>query len=361
MVTVVDDTLREGMQTPGLMFSKSEKLRVAEGLLRAGVTRLVVSYPPAHRSEEKVTLGALKLSRRLRTRAEIFGLGRAVFADVDKIASTGAHIALHLPFDGRYEEALAACEYAKKQFPDRLLSVALVDVASFPLQHLLSVARKFDNAKADCIELPDTTGSLHPVEYGKIIGKIKSNVSAKVSVHCHNDMGLAVANSLSGIEEGADYVDCTVLGLGERNGICDLAVVVEALETRGVRTGIRVNEIKRVYIMVNKIVRRKLNLTLLTSNYPIYGAFLRTHTAGTHALDEERFRGTKFSVNVYCGKALIRKILRQTHLKGMSDSALSTIVGQVKGECARTGRALSYERVIEIADSIVAGGVTHSP
>ncbi len=337
MVGVVDDTLREGMQTPGLMFSREERLRIAEGLLRAGVRRLIVSYPPAHLSECEAASAITILAGSMGQGFEVFGLGRALEKDVDRVAATGANIAVHLPFDGRYEEALKAVRYAKDVYPDRLVSVGLVDVGSYSV---------------DGLRLPDTTGTLYPARYTEIVRSVKSVVGAEVSVHCHNDKGLAVANSLAGVEGGADMVECTVLGLGERNGIADLAVVAGALEAHGENVGIDLDKLRGVYDLVNGIVTQKLGFGLLLDNYPLFGGFLGVHTAGTH-VGSEKFPGERYSVNVYTGRRMIRRILSAAGFRSISEDELSTLVAKVKDECALTGRALSYDRVLEMARQIV--------
>ncbi len=346
MVELMDDTLREGMQTPGVMFSAQEKLTISRMLVDVGVKTLEVSYPSAHKSEQNATKSILSDLRG--TRTSIFGLGRALPGDIDAIASTGANIALHLPFNGSNDEALKACRYARDQYPDRKLAVALVDVGSYGPASLLTTVKGFDRAGVDCLELPDTKGVLYPSRYGNIVRKVKENVSALVIAHCHNDRGLAVANSLAGVEAGADIVDCTVLGLGERNGIADIAVIADALEREGVRTGVSLRRLESVYRKVNKILLRKTGVPFLTANSPIYGEHLTTHTAGTHASSSAQFDTKRFSVNVYCGTAMIRRILSSKG-KDFPDYILRETVAEVKDESSTTGRTISYQRVNQIA------------
>ncbi|WP_126450580.1 hypothetical protein [Sulfodiicoccus acidiphilus] len=216
-VEVSDDTLREGMQTPGLMFSIEEKLTIAQAPKEAGVRRMVVAHPPAHVSEVEATR---EIVRRV-TDVKVFGLGRALRSDVDAIASTGANVSIHLPFEGGYERALEACKYTKDRYPNLELSVGLVDVSSYSHERLVRTAVEFEGAGADVIELPDTTGRLTPRRYGDLVRRVREAVSCKLSVHCHDDRGLAVANSLAGVEAGAELVEAAVMGLGERNGIAD--------------------------------------------------------------------------------------------------------------------------------------------
>jgi 2-isopropylmalate synthase len=346
MIEIMDDTLREGMQTPNVMFTEKEKVLVARNLFDAGIRRLIISYPPAHSSEQSVTRTILREEKA--QKSAVFGMGRAIVGDVEIIASTGANIALHLPMDGTYDKALEACKYAKDRYPERKVAIGLVDVGSFAIEKLIEIAKEFDSAGVDTIELPDTTGSLLPKKYGDIVRIIKSEVSTSISAHCHNDNGLAVANSLAAAEAGADIIDCTVLGLGERNGIADIAVVSEALARQGFNSGINGEKLRETYQAVDRILHDKMGISFLSPNYPLYGSFLPIHTAGTHA-EPGKFKATQFSVNVYCGKALIRKILLSKNIE-IPDATLAKVTTKVKDECVTSGKALTYDRVQQIAE-----------
>jgi isopropylmalate/homocitrate/citramalate synthase len=346
-IQIMDDTLREGMQTPRVMFTKQEKLLIAKRMLEAGVRRFIVSYPSAHISEEEVTKAIVEEAKD----AMVFGLGRAIKQDVDIIASTGANIAIHLPFDGKYEKALESCRYAKDRYPEKQLAVALVDVGSYSLENLVEMARAFEKSGAETLELPDTTGSLNPSKYHKIIKKIKREVSCMITAHCHNDEGLAVANSIAAVEAGADIVDCTVLGLGERNGIADIAILCKAIESSGLSCKIEMNKLKEVYLLLKEILYQKTGINFLSPNYPIFGEFVSIHTAGTHADSEQKFRAERFSVNVYCGRALIKKILQARGIE-LDELSIARITSRVKDECASTGMTLNYEQVERIAREV---------
>ncbi|MEM3197662.1 MAG: LeuA family protein [Candidatus Parvarchaeota archaeon] len=350
-IQIMDDTLREGMQTPHVMFTKEEKLMIAKRMFDAGVRRFMVSYPSSHVSEQQVTSEIL----RNLGKATVFALGRAIKQDIDIIASTGSNIAIHLPFTGRYEEALESCRYAKDRYAERQLSVALVDIGSYSLDNLVKMAKDFEKNGADVLELPDTTGILNPKRCYEIIKRVRKEVSCIITAHCHNDGGLAVANSLAAFEAGADVIDCTALGLGERNGIADIAIVSNAIESSGIDLGINIEKLKDVYTFLNEILYKKTGINFISPNYPLFGEFVSIHTAGTHADSQEKFRADRFSVNVYCGKALIRKILESKGIM-LDDATVAKITSRVKDECADTGKALGYDRVEIIAKEVMKFG-----
>ncbi len=345
LIVVKDDTLREGMQTPGLMFSFKEKTEIATALVASGLRRMVVSYGPAHKSEAEIARTLV----RDHGGVEIFSMGRTVKEDIDAIASTGANLALTTPFDGTYEKALDSVKYAKETYPDRILSIGLIDIGAIPVERLVAMARAFDRLQVDVLELPDTTGRLAPREYGSRIRKVKESVSAKIGVHCHNDHGMAIGNAIAGIEAGADEVDGTVLGLGERNGIADLAIVVDYLELHGISTGIDAQRLRGVYEKVAEIVKRKTGLETLDARYPVFGSFLGIHTAGTHATNPEKFAGS-YSVSVYCGRKMISEIASHRGIE-MDDATLSKVVALVKDTSAEEGRCIGFDEVVQMAQA----------
>ncbi|MDH2900840.1 MAG: hypothetical protein PXY39_07685 [archaeon] len=348
MPIIKDDTLREGMQTPGVMFTPKEKMEIATRLVRCGLRRLLVSYAPAHSSEVIFTSD---LVERTKTQnVQVFSLGRGIKEDVDVIASTGANISITTPFDGTYSKTLDAARYSKDRYPDRLLTVGLTDVASYSNNSLADVAKEFDKAGVDFLELPDTTGKLHPSRYGQIIRDVRKQITAKIAVHCHNDYGLSIANSLAGIEAGADEIDATVLGLGERNGIADLLIIAKSLELQGVRTGVDVPGLEEIYQFVNDLFRSKTKNSVLNDRYPVIGSFLKVHTAGTHATNVNKFAGA-YSVNVYCGRSLVKSILSEYRIF-LREDQLSRLVTAIKDLSAAEGRVLSYDEVVSLSRKI---------
>ena len=342
-----DDTLREGLQTPGFSFTIDEKLKMAELLGNSGITRALVSYPSAHSSEEETTR---KIVERKYFR-EVFGLGRTLEADIERIYATGANISLHLPFTLEdLGSVLKAIRYASAK--GRIVEVGLVDVTRYTDKELVSLAIKVSEAGADVIQLPDTKGLATPSRMRNIVELVKKNVSSQLEVHCHNDNGSSVANAWAGFESGADYVDCSVFGIGERNGITDIASIVRIMELDGRKTGINFPALAKCYEYIHDLILEKIGLSLFDANFPVFGENSSFHTAGTHAASSEVFTGSKYSINVYTGKHMIRNILRTLNLD-MSDEMLTELVGMIKDLSVSTGRTVKVEQISKMSRELI--------
>ncbi len=341
---ISDDTLREGLQTPGIAFTEKEKLKLASMVSAAGVKRAMVSYPPAHLSEQEVT------EKIVRTKYfdEVFGLGRTLKADVDIIYSTNANIALHLPFEiDRFDEIEDVIRYASRL--DRIVEVALVDVIQYSGDNLTKIMRKLVESGVDVIQIPDTTGMASPKLMKQTVETIKKKFEVEVEIHCHNDLGGSVANSISAMEAGADIIDTSVLGLGERNGIADLASINSLLKREGYRTGINESNLKELYEYVTDLVLNKIGSEHFLNNCPVFGKNVNISTAGTHAAFSALFDSSDFSVNVYTGKAMINQILKNEGFT-IGKKALDGLVQRVKDRSVETGRTITRREVIEMME-----------
>lgn len=345
---IADDTIREGLQTPGISFTKKEKLEIAQILSEAGLKQALVSYPSAHESEIEVTREIVE--RKYFENA--FGLGRTLEKDIDIIDSTGADIALHLPF--KFEgtsEIIKAVKYASGK--GKKLEVAVVDVIKFNEDILTRLCSDLVQAGVDTIQLPDTTGMANPVKFEKIVTNIRNKFrDVEIEVHCHNDSGLSVTNAIAGIRAGADRVDTTVYGLGERNGITDQMVMVNYLENNGIETGIDRVKLSKVYERVFQLIVEKVGPELFYNNYPMTGKNVNIHTAGTHAAFSEVFHAEEFSVNVYTGKRMVKMILENAGVQTTTDQ-LAEIVKIIKNRAVETGMALKMEEIKKIAGEVV--------
>lgn len=345
---ISDDTLREGLQAPGMSLTKDEKLEVAGLLSESGLKTALVSYPSAHSSEIEVT-------REIVSRGffrETFGLGRTLEKDIDVIDSTGADIALHLPFkfDGT-SEIVKAVGYASSK--GRTLEVAVVDVIKYREDMLVKLCGDLVNAGTDILQLPDTTGMANPAKFEQIISNIRKKFrDVEIEVHCHNDYGLSTTNAIAGIRAGADRVDTAVYGLGERNGITDQMVFATYLENSGIKTGIDMGKLTKVYDRVLELIMKKMGPEFFSKNYPIAGSNVSVHTAGTHAAFSDVFHAKEFSVNVYTGKSMVRKILENSGIK-TTDDQLAAIVNRIKDEAVETGMALKTNDIRKIAGEII--------
>ncbi len=342
----MDDTLREGLQTPKLAFTTDEKLSIARQISKTGIRRAIVSYPSAHWSEIKVTEIIVKEN----LFPEVFALGRALKEDVDIIYSTGANISLHLPFQiDDFSKIIESIKYASRM--DRLVEVAIVNISAYEADELMKLAKKIEEAGADAIQFPDTTGTASPKKIKSIIERARKEIKSEIVVHCHNDMGASIVNAITAFEAGADFIDCTVYGIGERNGISDLATINSILNLNGVNTGISIEELKKLYQLMADIIIKKIGPDFLFKNYPIFGENSYVHTAGTHAAYSEVFNAKNFSVNVYTGRSMIKKLLL-AHNITIPDDTLKILVDKIKDLSVEEGRTIQTDEIIKILSEI---------
>ena len=341
---ISDDTLREGLQAPGIAFTRSEKLKLASLVSAAGIKRALVSYPSAHVSEVEVTREIVRANYF----NEVFGLGRTLKEDVDTIYSTGANIALHLPFIierlGEIEEVI---RYASNS--DRIVEVALVDVVQYSTEDLVKIMKKIVESGANVIQVPDTMGTASPRLMNETIKTIKKNFQVDIEIHCHNDSGGAVANSISAIEAGADILDTSVLGLGERNGIADIGSVNSLLKREGYNTEVDEPNLKVLYDYVTELVLSKIGSVHFLNNFPVFGRNVDISTAGTHAASPGVFKSSDYSVNVYTGKAMVRWILKSEG-RIINEEDLSKLVKKVKDLSVDTGKVITGKEIIEMIE-----------
>lgn len=296
-VLVFDTTLRDGEQSPGASMTISEKMMLAEQLERLRVDVIEAGFPISSDGDFE---SVRSISQKIRT-ITIAGLARASKGDIDRCweAVKGAakpriHVFLatsdiHLKYklkktrDEMLAEACHAVAYAKSLCPD--VEFSAEDSTRSDLVFLAKVVEAVIEAGANVVNIPDTVGYTFPTEYAERIQFLRSHVpnigKTILSVHCHNDLGLAVANSLIAVQNGVRQVECTVNGIGERAGNASLEEIAMALRTRkdlfGIETGIRTEEIFASSAMVT-------NLTgmIVQPNKAIVGRNAFAHEAGIH-------------------------------------------------------------------------------
>jgi 2-isopropylmalate synthase len=247
-ITIFDTTLRDGEQSPGCSMNLDEKLEVAQALVDLGVDVIEAGFPIASPGDFEAVQRIAETVRG----ATICGLARCNDKDIDRAgeALRGAddrriHVflatsAIHREFKLRMDKdeivsrAVAGVKRARG-FTDNV-EFSPEDAARTEVDFLCHVVEAAIAAGATTVNIPDTVGYATPLHYGRVIKTLVDRVpnidKAVISVHCHNDLGLAVANSLSAIENGAGQIECTINGLGERAGNCSLEEVVMALRTR---------------------------------------------------------------------------------------------------------------------------------
>jgi 2-isopropylmalate synthase len=294
-VHIFDTTLRDGEQAPGCSMTMSEKLRLAHKLCELGVDIMEAGFPIASVGDFEAVQ---KVSHEVPVK--VAALARATALDVERAAKAleGAHKPprihvflatsdIHLKYKLKktraqvLDEAAAAVALARKYVAD--VEFSAEDGGRTSVEYLIEVSRAVVAAGATTVNIPDTVGYGIPEEYGALIGQVARALgkSAIVSVHCHNDLGLAVANSLSAIQHGARQVECTVNGIGERAGNCSLEEIVMVLKTRADKlpfsTGIRTEQLFPASQLLTEIIGVGVQ-----PNKAIVGANAFAHEAGIH-------------------------------------------------------------------------------
>lgn len=247
-IFIFDTTLRDGEQSPGAALTPQQKLEIALQLERLKVDIIEAGFPIASPGDKE---GVLLVAKHIK-HCQVAALARARKEDIDIcaevlkyaryprihtfIATSDIHIKykLRMTKDEVVETAVNAVKYARK-FTDNV-EFSCEDAARSDINFMCSVIESVIDAGATTINIPDTVGYALPEEFGKLIKEIISRVrninKCILSVHCHNDLGLAVANSISAILNGAKQVECTINGLGERAGNAALEEIVMILTTR---------------------------------------------------------------------------------------------------------------------------------
>jgi 2-isopropylmalate synthase len=296
-VLIFDTTLRDGEQSPGATMTTSEKLRMAHALDALGVDVMEAGFPVSSPDD---FLAVQKIAREVK-RPVIAALARAGEKDVTTaaraleeadnprihvfIATSPIHLAdkLRISEDECIQRAVQAVELARRYVED--VEFSAEDATRTPLPFLARVVEAVVEAGATTVNLPDTVGYAHPSEIDHMIGTIQETVanaaSLVLSVHCHNDLGLATANSLAGVRAGARQVECTVNGIGERAGNAALEEVVMALKVRSdlaeVTSGV---DTRRIY-PTSQLLTRITGLHP-QPNKAIVGKNAFAHEAGIH-------------------------------------------------------------------------------
>ena len=293
-----DTTLRDGEQTPGVSLQTPEKIEIAKGLVRLGIDVIEAGFPAASPGD----FDAVQTIAREVKGATICGLARANEKDVQKVADalkdaerSRLHVfiatsEIHMKYKLKMtrQEVLdrvkSILEFAKGKFDE--IEFSGEDAARTDLDFLCEVFGVAIAGGATIINVPDTVGYMNPNEFADKIRYIKEHTpgieNAIISVHCHDDLGLANANTLAAIKAGARQVEGTINGLGERAGNVAIEEVVMALKTRHDYFGdLQVNIDTKQFTKVSKLVSR-LTGVVVPPNKPIVGSNAFAHESGIH-------------------------------------------------------------------------------
>ena len=297
LIKIFDTTLRDGEQAPGCSMNENEKLKVALNLEKLGVNIIEAGFPIASEGD----FNSVKIIAKQIKDCEVAGLSRANLKDIDR-----AWEAIKCAANPRIHTFIATSDihlkYKLKKTKDEVLGIIKSSVSHSAkytsnvefscgegtrteLDFLYKSIQTAINAGATTINIPDTVGYSVPSEFGSIIRNLHENIDGisgvTISVHCHNDLGLAVANSLAAVHEGARQVECTINGLGERAGNASLEELVMALKVRNdLNPFITRLDTSQIY-PCSKLVSSVTGVSV-QPNKAIVGANAFAHEAGIH-------------------------------------------------------------------------------
>ena len=285
-IYIFDTTLRDGEQTPGVALTVDEKIQIATKLNNLGVDKIEVGFPASSKGE----IESAKQITSLGLDSTLVGLARSLRKDLDAIIDSDLEYVhtfigtsplhrdykLKMSMDEIVSRAADSVEYAK----DHGLTVefSAEDATRTERDYLFRVFDEVVGAGADFLDVPDTVGILTPVLTRDLVSDIKDNFQVPISVHFHNDFGLATANTLTAIECGANQAHVTVNGLGERTGNCSLEELVMTLKSAyGFDLGLDTTRLYSLSTLVGRLTGVKMPV-----NKPIVGDNAFAHESGIH-------------------------------------------------------------------------------
>jgi 2-isopropylmalate synthase len=382
-VIIFDTTLRDGEQSPGASMNLEEKIRIATLLEEMGVDVIEAGFPIASNGDFEAVREVAKIVKN----STVAGLSRAVRMDIDRawealkhakrprIHSVLATSPLHMKFklqmtpEQVHQAVIDSVTHARNLCDD--VEWSAEDGSRSDHDFLCRVVEAAIKAGARTINIPDTVGYAVPEEFAALIRMLFDRVpnidKAVVSVHCHNDLGLAVANSLAAVGAGARQVECTINGLGERAGNCSLEEVVMALKTRQdvmpYASGVKSEYLTRASRLVSTITG-----FVVQPNKAIVGANAFAHESGIHQDGMLKHAGTyeimtpesvglgksSLVMGKHSGRHAFKAKLRDLGFE-LGDNAVNDAFRRFKDLCDRKKDVFDEDIVALVDDEVVRG------
>ncbi len=379
-VFIFDTTLRDGEQAPGASMNQKEKLDIAFALERLGVDIIEAGFPVISKGDfDSVRLVAENIKE-----STICGLARSIKKDIDAAAEAlqsakqkrihvflaTSKIHMEHKFKKSQEQilqmAVDAVKYAKSKVDD--VEFSPEDASRSDRDFIFKVLEEVIKVGATTVNIPDTVGYAMPAEYGGLIEAIRNNVpnidKAVISTHCHDDLGVAVANSLAAVTRGARQVECTINGIGERAGNASMEEVVMAINTRsdfyGLKTGIKTREFLRTSHLVSKYTG-----FTVPPNKAIVGSNAFRHESGIHqdGILKERstyeimqpedvgYVGTGLVLGKHSGRHAFKDRLRELGIV-LSDEDLDKAFGRFKNVADKKKQVFDEDLIAIVDDEV---------
>ncbi|WP_128567239.1 2-isopropylmalate synthase [Methanocella paludicola] len=375
-IDIFDTTLRDGEQTPGVSFTHEKKLEIARQLDKLGVNAIEAGFPISSAGEKD----SVRDISRLGLNCTVCGLARVIKADIDAcidadvgmvhtFVSTSDIQREHTIKKSREEVvamAIEAVEYVKRHGMPCLFSA--MDATRTDVDYLVQVFKAAEDAGADALNIPDTVGVASPVAMRSLTAEVYRNVKIPIAVHCHNDFGLAVANSLAAVEAGAKQVQVTMNSLGERAGNADLSQVVMSLHSiYDLKTSINTK-----YLVETARVVERFSGIPISPTQPVVGANAFSHESGIHShgviAESKTFEPgimtpemvghqRRLVLGKHTGKHAVKKILNDSGLEP-TDQELNAILERVKA-LGDKGKKVTDVDLYAITEAVM-GEVAHA-
>ncbi|KXB09659.1 citramalate synthase [candidate division MSBL1 archaeon SCGC-AAA833F18] len=367
-VLIFDTTLRDGEQTPGVSFTPAQKIRIAQQLDELKVDTIEAGFPIVSKGEKESVSEIASEG----LEAEICGLSRctdddikaALDCDVDCIhlfiATSDVHLKkkLNLTQEEALEQAVTSVEKAKDH--GVIVEFSAEDATRTDLEYLKEIYQAVEEAGADRINVPDTIGVATPPAMQELVRELDSVMNIPISVHCHNDFGLAVSNSISAVEAGAEQIHVAVNGLGERAGNASLEEVVMTLRSL---YNIKPRTNTKALVKTSSLVERATGIPV-PPNKAIVGANAFAHEAGIHVHGVLKSPGTyevlspelvghhrRITLGKHTGTKSVKKHLDDLGVKG-TEKQLEEITNRIKG-LGDKGKTVTDADLRAVAESVI--------
>lgn len=383
-IKIFDTTLRDGEQSPGFSMNLNEKLAMSKRLEELNVDVIEAGFPIASEGDFESVMEIAKVVEN----AEVAGLCRTAKKDIDRAWEALQHAKnprihtfiatsdLHLKYKlNKSREEVLDLVYKYVKYASRYcanVEFSAEDGSRSDREYLVEIFSAAVEAGANVLNVPDTVGYANPWEYGELIKYLKTNIrnidKAIISVHCHNDLGMAVSNSLAGIMNGAEQVECTINGIGERAGNASLEEVQMAIQTRESYFKCHTN------VKSDKIYQASKTLAEITGvqvqpNKAIVGENAFAHEAGIHqdgviknpltyeimTPQSVGLKTNKLVIGKHSGRHAIKKTMDDLGIKFKEKDINNLYIKVIK--CAEEKKCVEEKDLIEIAEDYFEFGM----
>ncbi|MDR1404741.1 MAG: 2-isopropylmalate synthase [Candidatus Methanoplasma sp.] len=366
-VKIFDTTLRDGEQAPGIALSPEDKIRIALALDDLGVDIIEAGFAASGETEKEI----IKELAKSNLDAKVCSLARAVKSDIDAIIDTGAGFVhtfiatsnLHMEYklkmtpDQVKAKAVETVEYAKAHGME--VQFSCEDATRSDMSFIKEMVVAVQDAGVDSVNIPDTVGVITPRAMSYLIGELKSTLRVPISVHCHDDMGLAVANSIAAVEAGATICHVCMNGIGERSGNAALEeVAVNLFANYGIQT-VDLSKIGQVSKLVERVTGFNIagNKSIVGRNAFAHESGIHVHGVMSNSLTYEPFKpemvgaDREIVIGKHSGAHSIQGRLDKLGVEFPADH-MPELLATVK-KIAVTGKMIDDAELLAIVDNII--------